>query len=51
MLAVGVILLLPGVLCAVLLVASGETGGGPFGYVMLLIVFAVVLIVGAQSRK
>ncbi|WP_050425747.1 hypothetical protein [Bradyrhizobium tropiciagri] len=52
MLFLGVILLLPGVLCAVMIVTSVEPGRDPYTPVVMLIALGgVVLIALARSRK
>ena len=52
MLTLGIILLLPGLMCAVLIVAAGDTGRDPFTpVVMFLALGGVALIVWALNRK
>jgi hypothetical protein len=52
MLVVGIVLLLPGVLCAILLTSMGESGKDPITpIVMLLAMGGVGLIFWALARK
>ena len=52
MLVLGIILLLPGVLCAVLIVAAGETGRDPFTPIVMFVALGgVALIAWTLSRK
>ncbi|MBR0934986.1 hypothetical protein [Bradyrhizobium jicamae] len=52
MLTLGIILLLPGLMCAVLIVAAGDSGRDPFTPVVMFIALGgVALIVWALSRK